>query len=106
LTTPAIDAEESELLDVPPTSAVILNEDAPPRGKQARESPPAYAPCARCGGLVLVGKTDTDEEVALDPSQRCYLVLWQNRAPQPALRASGAYPIHRCAAGVGLRARR
>jgi hypothetical protein len=61
-------------------------------------SSPAYTPCEHCGLEVLTGITDTGEAVILDPHQRCYVVLWQNNAPQPELRFSAGYPVHRCTA--------
>jgi hypothetical protein len=94
------------LREVPQTSPVIVHEEAPPGGKRARIYLPAYAPCPHCGLLVLAGVTDTNEEVALNPHQRCYAILWQNNAPQPELRVSGAYPVHQCSAGAPQPARR
>jgi hypothetical protein len=63
-------------------------------------SSPPYAPCSHCGLEVLTGITDQGVTLVLDPHQRCYVVLWQNNAPQPDLRPSGAYPVHRCDAGA------
>jgi len=101
-----MDVEElGLLLDTSPPSAVILADEAPPVDKQAPQTPAAYAPCARCGVLVLSGTIDAGEVVALDPSQRTYVVVWPNKAQQPDLKASGAYPVHQCAAGAGLHAR-
>jgi hypothetical protein len=83
------------LIDVPPPSRVVVSEEEAPKGTK-REHPAAYAPCSSCGVMVLAGVTEQDEAVTLDPSQRCYMALWLNHAPQPQLRVSAAYPVHQC----------
>jgi hypothetical protein len=83
------------LIDVPPPSRVVVSEEEAPKGTK-REHPAAYAPCSSCGVMVLTGMTDTGEAVMLDTHQRTYVALWLNHAPQPQLRASAGYPVHRC----------
>jgi hypothetical protein len=84
------------LFDLAATSPVVDREDLLPGGERTRDHPPAYAPCPHCGLAVLTGMTDEGTTVALDPHQRCYVVLWLDNAPQPQLRVSAAYPVHLC----------
>lgn len=77
-----------------PTAAV------PAPRRTARDAPPAYAPCLRCGQPVLTGETLHGHTLHLDVSSQCYVVTWGNKAPVPTLLPSRAYPVHRCDAGV------
>jgi hypothetical protein len=87
------------LFDIVATTPVVVSEAMPASGTtRAREHPPASAPCPRCGVEVLTGRTATGEAVTVDPHQRTYVVCWLNNAPQPQLRASAGYPVHRCLA--------
>jgi hypothetical protein len=72
-----------------PTEAVPLK-----RGKD--DTPPAHAPCAVCGAMVLSGATADGVRLALDTDVRTYAVLWLNSTAVPQLRASSAYPVHTC----------
>ena len=86
------------LFDIPTLTPVVMREERSLESTRAGapDHPPAYGPCLHCGLDVLTGMTDEGMPVALDPHQRCYVVLWLNTTPQPHLRVSAAYPVHQC----------
>ena len=57
---------------------------------------PADAPCLLCGAMILSGQTTDGHTVHLDMSIPCYAPVWANKAPQPTLLPSRAYPVHTC----------
>ena len=73
-----------------PTAAV------PASARRGKDTPPCYAPCEACGGLVLTGRTLTGIRLALDTQVRTYTVYWAQGAPEPTLSESRGYPVHQC----------
>jgi hypothetical protein len=72
--------------------------EAVPAKRQAKETPPCYAPCEACGCEVLSGETPTGTRVVLDTHLKTYAVHWENGAPGPLVHESRAYPVHICRA--------
>jgi hypothetical protein len=68
----------------------------PTRPLRPRQDVQAYRPCDACGQTVLHGVALDGQLVPLDVGVVCYVVLWPNETPTPALSLSRAYPVHRC----------
>ena len=68
-----------------------------PRRERQTGTRPCYVACETCGTFVLLGRTATGAQLAVEPDAvPMYLVDWGAGMAEPRLHQSRGYPVHHC----------